>query len=303
MELFQVEVPGLPGEFPPPRTLDEADELPADGEPPYLGLAQYEEADAGRFFGREALVRSLVERLEGDLFLAVVGASGSGKSSLVRAGLMPSHGRRCPGQCRASDSEVVPGVLRVPGRGTTVCPSNPPRPTRRTAWTQGRPAMNDKVETTSAGIEDEDTEGHMPFKRVHEPAPDEPGAEDAEGHMPFKRVTEPAPTSRAPRTPTATPGTWSTSPTPRATSSRPARTPPRRTAPSATDPAHPLRDAAGDPGGVAMFATCRARIRDLSLDTLPLAGARQGADVRDDGRGTGTACATLPTVILTGSLA
>ena len=96
VELYQVEVPGLPGDFPPPRTLDEADEPPAPGDPPYPGLARYEEADAARFFGREALVRSLVERLERDPFLAIVGASGSGKSSLVRAGLMPALRHSAP---------------------------------------------------------------------------------------------------------------------------------------------------------------------------------------------------------------
>ena len=112
VELFQVEVPGLPGDFPPPRTLDEADEPPAAGEPPYPGLAQYEEADAGRFFGREALVRSLVERLERDPFLAVVGASGSGKSSLVRAGLIPALRAVRPGH-RGTGRDPRPGPART----------------------------------------------------------------------------------------------------------------------------------------------------------------------------------------------
>ncbi|MCB9755837.1 MAG: ATP-binding protein [Myxococcales bacterium] len=56
---------------------------------PYPGLRAYEEYDAPRFFGREALVRALLERLERHRFIAVIGPSGSGKSSLVRAGLIP----------------------------------------------------------------------------------------------------------------------------------------------------------------------------------------------------------------------
>jgi DNA-binding SARP family transcriptional activator/WD40 repeat protein len=57
---------------------------------PYKGLARYEAADAPFFFGRERLVALLVARLAADRFVGVIGASGSGKSSLVRAGLVPA---------------------------------------------------------------------------------------------------------------------------------------------------------------------------------------------------------------------
>ncbi len=61
---------------------------------PYKGLRPFDEADAPDFFGREALVERLVARLsetvEGSRFLGVVGPSGSGKSSVVRAGLVPA---------------------------------------------------------------------------------------------------------------------------------------------------------------------------------------------------------------------
>jgi hypothetical protein len=57
---------------------------------PYKGLARFEQADAGNFFGRERLVAELVARVAEAGFLAVVGPSGSGKSSLVRAGLLPT---------------------------------------------------------------------------------------------------------------------------------------------------------------------------------------------------------------------
>ncbi|MBE7554799.1 MAG: hypothetical protein HS126_27420 [Anaerolineales bacterium] len=71
---------------------------------PYPGMHYFDVGDAGRFFGRELLTARLVGRLTpspalpllgggsegGSCFLAVVGASGSGKSSVVRAGLVPA---------------------------------------------------------------------------------------------------------------------------------------------------------------------------------------------------------------------
>jgi class 3 adenylate cyclase/WD40 repeat protein len=90
IELHQLVIDGLPAEFPPPRVMDDPDQPPAEGEPPYQGLAHFEEEDAKRFFGREKLVERLVARLAEQPFLAVIGASGSGKSSVVRAGLIPA---------------------------------------------------------------------------------------------------------------------------------------------------------------------------------------------------------------------
>src|ERR1700733_2442703 len=60
---------------------------------PYLGLVPFEERDAQLFYGRDELtdqlVRRLAERLRDGGILLVAGESGSGKSSLLRAGLMP----------------------------------------------------------------------------------------------------------------------------------------------------------------------------------------------------------------------
>jgi Novel STAND NTPase 1 len=56
---------------------------------PYCGLLTFQEADADRFFGRDVLVADLLERVRRSPFLAVLGPSGSGKSSVVRAGLLP----------------------------------------------------------------------------------------------------------------------------------------------------------------------------------------------------------------------
>ena len=66
---------------------------PAPGIAPYKGLLFFDESDSELFFGREALTAQLTGHVmdlamdKSTRFLAVVGASGSGKSSLVRAGL------------------------------------------------------------------------------------------------------------------------------------------------------------------------------------------------------------------------
>ena len=75
------------------------EDAPGLGLCPYKGLSYFEEGDADLFVGREELTANLIERVlplgSGELvertrFLAVIGASGSGKSSLVRAGLIPA---------------------------------------------------------------------------------------------------------------------------------------------------------------------------------------------------------------------
>lgn len=69
-------------------------EIPLEPENPYKGLRAFQEADSSDFFGRKALVDRLVARMaentQQSRFLAVVGPSGSGKSSAVRAGLVPA---------------------------------------------------------------------------------------------------------------------------------------------------------------------------------------------------------------------
>jgi WD40 repeat protein/tRNA A-37 threonylcarbamoyl transferase component Bud32 len=57
---------------------------------PFKGLASFEPVDAEYYFGRERLVAELVARLVGAGFLGIVGPSGSGKSSVLRAGLLPA---------------------------------------------------------------------------------------------------------------------------------------------------------------------------------------------------------------------
>ncbi|UCC63666.1 MAG: AAA family ATPase, partial [Anaerolineae bacterium] len=82
------------GQEPPDSTLAEFDaalvpELP-DALCPYVGLDAFHEVNSNVFFGRERLVGQMMRLLRRNRLLAVVGSSGSGKSSLVRAGLLPA---------------------------------------------------------------------------------------------------------------------------------------------------------------------------------------------------------------------
>ena len=84
-------------------------------ENPYKGLHAFQESDAADFFGRDALVHRLIERLaeEGNFsrFLAVIGPSGSGKSSVVNAGLIPALRRGdLPGSQNWLIAEILPGA-------------------------------------------------------------------------------------------------------------------------------------------------------------------------------------------------
>lgn len=83
---------------------------------PYKGLRAFQQGDAADFFGRE----QFVERLQAHLlesstdpaarFLAVIGPSGSGKSSVVKAGLIPALRREAlPGSSRWYMVEMTPG--------------------------------------------------------------------------------------------------------------------------------------------------------------------------------------------------
>lgn len=57
---------------------------------PFIGLRPFDEKDSHRFFGRRHQTEELLDRLHGTRMVAVVGSSGCGKSSLVRAGLVPA---------------------------------------------------------------------------------------------------------------------------------------------------------------------------------------------------------------------
>lgn len=85
---------------------------------PYKGLRAFEAADAQDFFGRAALVQALVAALASSgpyaRFLAVVGPSGSGKSSVVKAGLLPALQQGAlPGAAEWFRAELTPGLHPV----------------------------------------------------------------------------------------------------------------------------------------------------------------------------------------------
>ena len=57
---------------------------------PFPGLRAFEEEEDILFFGREKQIDELLRKLRTSRFLAIIGSSGSGKSSLVKSGLLPS---------------------------------------------------------------------------------------------------------------------------------------------------------------------------------------------------------------------
>lgn len=81
---------------------------------PYKGLRPFQSADFRDFFGREHLVNKLLDKMKETRhdarFLAIVGPSGSGKSSLMKAGLIPAiWNGNIPGSDRWFVAEMIPG--------------------------------------------------------------------------------------------------------------------------------------------------------------------------------------------------
>ena len=97
---------------------------------PYKGLRAFEEGDAQDFFGREELVEELIKRVKQTRFLAVVGPSGSGKSSVVRAGLIPALRR---GAIAGSEgwhvADMFPGAHPLDGLESALLRAAPDPPT------------------------------------------------------------------------------------------------------------------------------------------------------------------------------
>ena len=94
--------------YPQQETL--ATEITFDRENPYLGLYAFEAEQEKYFCGREEAIRTLITYLTNSRFLPVIGYSGSGKSSLIKAGLLPQLGRdRIPGSSQWSVEAFTPG--------------------------------------------------------------------------------------------------------------------------------------------------------------------------------------------------
>jgi WD40 repeat protein len=112
----------LAGEYPPVAESEDATPPGTAGAAwrglcPFRGLAAYEEGDAEVFCGRDQvtteLVAALAAQLDGASRLVVTGVSGAGKSSLIRAGLLP---RIAQGDL-ADGSQDWPRVMMTPGQG------------------------------------------------------------------------------------------------------------------------------------------------------------------------------------------
>jgi WD40 repeat protein len=65
----------------------------SDGDYPYVRSGRIGDSESGLLFGRDSLIREMLDRLRDDNFLAVIGPLGSGRSSLVQAGLLPALAR------------------------------------------------------------------------------------------------------------------------------------------------------------------------------------------------------------------
>ncbi|MEU9288429.1 helix-turn-helix domain-containing protein [Streptomyces sp. NPDC048275] len=93
---------------------------------PYRGLARFETGDSGLFFGREQLTADLVDLLRRRRFAAVFGPSGSGKSSLLRAGLIPVLRRaQEPGLRPAAIRILTPGDRPARSHAPLLTPATP----------------------------------------------------------------------------------------------------------------------------------------------------------------------------------
>ncbi|HRL11863.1 MAG TPA: toll/interleukin-1 receptor domain-containing protein, partial [Aggregatilineales bacterium] len=90
---YEAAFPELLNALPGKRRVNVFDDIPVENIPnPFKGLESFQQTDAAFFFGRENLVQKAVKQLQEAQkarFLPVLGASGSGKSSLVRAGIIP----------------------------------------------------------------------------------------------------------------------------------------------------------------------------------------------------------------------
>jgi energy-coupling factor transporter ATP-binding protein EcfA2 len=126
------------GREPPDATLAEFDSALApeldDARCPYLGLEAFREEKSNLFYGRQRLLEKLVNHLKKNRLLAVVGSSGSGKSSVVLGGLLP---KLKAGALLGSEdwhyySPMVPGVNPL----ENLARLTQPRDVKATGWLQ-----------------------------------------------------------------------------------------------------------------------------------------------------------------------
>ncbi|MEU9877776.1 nSTAND1 domain-containing NTPase [Streptomyces phaeochromogenes] len=88
-------------------TAEESRAADDDTEAPYPGLTRFEASDSERFFGRDHLVGQLVDLAREKDFVVLTGPSGSGKSSLLRAGLIPRLQKTDPPRVRPATIRIL----------------------------------------------------------------------------------------------------------------------------------------------------------------------------------------------------
>ncbi len=108
------------------------------GESPYAGLNAFQEADANRFFGRSREIAAMLGRLHERPLIGVVGPSGVGKSSFIRAGLIPTL---------KHSGEKWEAIVIRPGRHPTAALANilAPMLTNESATLSDQVAQHQKI--------------------------------------------------------------------------------------------------------------------------------------------------------------
>ncbi len=107
--------------------------VPEATDNPYRGLAAFQISDAHLFFGRETLTEKLLQRFrslydskDAARLLAILGPSGSGKSSVARAGLLAAlQGRPVPGPQPMRMAVLKPGEHPLRALALALCPPQP----------------------------------------------------------------------------------------------------------------------------------------------------------------------------------
>ena len=161
-QIFQLDIEGLATEFAPLKTLATGEEPPTPGDAPFKGLQYFDEADVSLFYGREQISAQLAEDVSRSRFLAVVGASGSGKSSIIRAGLVPALKR--------ASRAVTPWCIHL------ITPTAHPLEALATVLTRG----SESVTATATLLDDlaRDSRCLHLYVRKTNPHPASPVAED-----------------------------------------------------------------------------------------------------------------------------
>ncbi|HZY36648.1 MAG TPA: trypsin-like peptidase domain-containing protein [Mucilaginibacter sp.] len=99
----------------PPETVWECCPLLApSAEPPYQGLSFFDQEKAGYYFGRDRLIGKVIGMLRDSNFLMIIGVSGSGKSSLVRAGLEKGKTVLLPSEPWLANRDLVVFSVKPP---------------------------------------------------------------------------------------------------------------------------------------------------------------------------------------------